>query len=259
MVHSGSMQVERVLKNSNIQPSNVAISIFFETIEQLYIRVFQEICPQRETPVFQIKYYRSTSANSSIRKQDQVIVVKITDILEEAPAPVSEALAYILLSKLFRRPLHPDYQLRYRQWMNRYEVRRKIHQIRQTRGRKVLSSPQGAHYNLEEVFAQLNRDYFGEKLEKPTLSWSKMVSRTRLGHFDPSHQVIVISRILDLPDSPRVLLDYVMYHEMLHIIHPVELDGNRRKIHTKDFRTEERKFPEFQKIQKMLREFIRSK
>ncbi len=143
--------------------------------------------------------------------------------------------------------------------MNRYEVRSKIHQIRQTRGRKVLNSPQGTHYDLDEVFDQLNRDYFGGKLEKPTLGWSKTVSRTRLGHFEPSHHVIVISRILDLADAPRILLDYVMYHEILHIIHPVELDGNRRRIHTKDFRTAERKFPEFQKIQKLLREYIRSK
>ena len=43
-----------------------------------------------------------------------------------------------------------------------------------------------------------------------------------LGHYDPPHNAIVISRILDRPGTPRLAVEYVMYHEMLHLNHPAE-------------------------------------
>ena len=39
------------------------------------------------------------------RLTEEGIHVRVTDLLEGAPAPVTEALAYILLAKLFRRPV----------------------------------------------------------------------------------------------------------------------------------------------------------
>lgn len=253
------MQVERETGNRTIQPSNVAISIFFETPEQLYTRVYREIRPQGAIPSIQVKYCRFANANSSIRHSGQGLTVKIADVLEESPAHVAEALAHILLSKLFRRPIASIYQIRYRQWLNRQDVRDKVHQVRQERGRKVVTSPKGENYDLEEIFQELNRSYFEGKMTQPSLGWSRNRSRTRLGHFDPSHHMIVISRIMDAIDAPRVILEYVMYHEMLHLLHPEELCGNRRRIHTPEFRAAERKFPDFKEVQKTLRKFLSRK
>ena len=60
-----------------------------------------------------------------------------------------EALAYILLGKLFRRPVPRLYAHRYRLYLNRRDMRRQMHLIRQIRGRKFVSGPAGAHHNLE--------------------------------------------------------------------------------------------------------------
>ncbi|MDP9170105.1 MAG: SprT-like domain-containing protein, partial [Acidobacteriota bacterium] len=174
------------------------------------------------------------------------------DLLEAAPAPVTEALAHILLGKLYRRPAAPQYEHRYRLYLNRRDIRRQINLIRQTRGRKVHLGAEGAVHNLEEIFDDLNRRHFGGMMARPGLGWSRIRSRTRLGHFDPSHQMIMISRIFDDPRAPRLALEYVMFHEMLHLHYPVDHSGSRRCVHTREFKAHEKQFPSFQEARALL-------
>ena len=71
-----------------------------------------------------------------------------------------------------------------------------------------------------------------------------MKSRTLLGHYDPSHNAIVLSRILDTEAATPLAVEYVMFHEMLHLRHPVEHAGSHRRIHTADFRAAEKQYPD---------------
>ena len=82
------------------------------------------------------------------------------DLLAGAPAPVMEALAHILLGKLYRKPIAAHVHHRYRLYLNRRDVRRQAQLVRQIRGRKFISGPQGEHYNLDEIFERLNRAIF---------------------------------------------------------------------------------------------------
>jgi predicted metal-dependent hydrolase len=43
---------------------------------------------------------------------------------------------------------------------------------------------------------------------------------------------------------PRYVLEYIVYHEMLHLKHPVKLRGSRRCVHSAEFQAEERLFPQ---------------
>jgi predicted metal-dependent hydrolase len=90
-------------------------------------------------------------------------------------------------------------------------------------------------------------------MARPDVGWSRQASRTMLGHYDPSHNAIVISRILDRPGTPRLAVEYVMYHEMLHLKHPAEHRGARRCVHTRAFKTEEKLFEKFREAQALLR------
>jgi len=74
-----------------------------------------------------------------------------------------------------------------------------------------------------------------------------------LGHFDPSHNAIVISRIFDREDVPLTALEYVMFHEMLHLRHPAETRGARRSVHTREFRASERQFRSFKEAKQALK------
>ncbi|MCC6588292.1 MAG: M48 family peptidase [Bryobacterales bacterium] len=231
----------------------VETALLFETPAEIYERVFRDLKPRTEVPEIAVRFCRFANANSFIRLENNRLEVKISDMLEGAPAPIQEALAYILLAKLYRKPILSAYSLRYRRWLNRADVRRQIHVVRSVRGRKFVSGPAGEHYNLEEMFEDLNVRFFGGLMARPQLGWSKRPSKTLLGHYDPSHHAIIISRILDRAEVPRLAVEYVMYHEMLHLRHPVDHRGTRRCVHTPEFRADEKQFPNLAEAKKMLR------
>jgi hypothetical protein len=227
--------------------------LLFETPEQIYARVFRELKPRTELPEIEVAYRRYASAHALIRLREGRLEVRISDALEGAPAPVQEALAYILLGKLYRKTVARAYHQRYRLYMNRQDMRRQLHLMKQIRGRKYVSGPQGAHFNLEELFEGLNLKYFDGLMGRPELGWSRQASRVTLGHYDPSHNAIILSRILDRAETPRLLVEYILYHEMLHLRHPVDHRGARRRVHTREFREAEKRFEGFQEANELMK------
>ena len=230
-------------------------TLFFETVEQIYRRVFGDLKPRAPAPHFVVEYRPFANVNSFIRHDDAngAVRVRMSDLLEGAPAPVHEALAFILLAKLYRKPIPEKYNRRYRLFLNRADVRRKMLLLRQIRGRKQVSPARGKHYDLEEIFQTLNQRYFHNLLAQPILGWSRTPSRTMLGHFDPAHNAIIISRIFDRVEAPRFLVEYIVYHEMLHLRHPVEHRHTRRCVHTREFKEAERAFPRLAEAQALLK------
>jgi predicted metal-dependent hydrolase len=234
----------------------VESALLFESPAEIYTRAFRALKPRTPVPEIRVEFRRFANANSSIRMDGKRLLVKISDLLEGAPAPVMEALAYILLSKLFRRAVPRIYSHRYRLYLNRRDIRRSIHLVRQIRGRKLLSGPRGEQYHLEEIFEELNLRHFDGLLARPLLSWSRRPSRTMLGHYDPSHNAIIISRILDSPDVARLALEYVLFHEMLHLRFPVEHHGSRRRVHSRDFHEAERAYPNLKEAKLKIRQLL---
>src|ERR1700722_16577422 len=240
-------------EESFLRPVNIESSLFFESASELFRRVHREIRPRTTVPPITVEYKRFANANSDVRLEGGAIRVRITDLLESAPAPVTEALAHILLGKLYQKPAAAQYGHRYRLYLNRKDMRRQINLVRQTRGRKAQAGPRGSVHDLEEIFEEINGKYFGAMMARPAIGWSHVRSRTRLGHFDPSHNMIVISRIFDDIRVPRLALEYVMYHEMLHLHYPVDHSGARRCVHTPEFKAHEKLFPQFKEAKALLR------
>jgi Protein of unknown function DUF45 len=242
MVQLGKMQVEAAL--------------FFETPEQIYARVFIQVRPRAPLPRISVNYRRYANANSRISLRGDCLQVDISDLLQGAPAPIQEALASILISKLFRKPPDRSALARYRHYLNRAEVRRVLHLVKQERGRKILQDPKGAVYDLTGIFEELNWKYFHGLMARPILGWSVRPSKTTLGHFDPSHNAIVLSSLFDSAKAPELAVKYVMFHEMLHLKFPTEHRGLRRCVHTSDFKAGEREFENFAEAKASLRKFV---
>ena len=228
-------------------------AIFFETPEGIAQRVFREWKPRTPPPVVRIRFCKFANANSSVRWDASGLDFRITDVLEGAPAAILESLAHILMAKLLRRPSPRTHAERYRRYLNRKEMRRSLQLVKQTRGRKFVSSPLGACYDLETIFDHLNQTHFHGLMAQPLLGWSRRPSRVMLGHYDPSHNAIVISRLLDRPDVPRLVVEYILFHEMLHLRFPVEHRGARRCVHTREFKTAEKQFPDLKEAQRLLK------
>jgi hypothetical protein len=204
-------------------------------------------------PAIRLEFCKFANANSFVRWDEDGLAFRITDVLEGAPAQILEALAYILLSKLLRRPTPKLYAERYRRYLNRKEMRRSLQLVKQARGRKYVSSPQGACYDLETIFEELNLRYFHGLVARPLLGWSRKPSRTMLGHYDPSHNAIVLSRHLDRQSVARLAVEYVLFHEMLHLRFPVEHRGARRCVHTREFKQAEKEFVGLKEAKELLK------
>ena len=243
MLHLGKMQVEAAL--------------FFETVEEIYARVFQLLRPRTPLPEILVRYKKYANANSRISLHDGRLLVEMSDLLQPAPAPIQEALASVLLAKLFGKPPDRDCLAQYRHYLNRADVRRNLHSAKRERGRKAYSDPRGAVYDLTKIFSAINEQYFHGLLAAPAMGWSLRPSRTILGHYDPSHHVIVLSRSLDSIEAPESAVRFVMFHEMLHLRYPTESRGARRCVHTPEFKKAERAFAEYAEAKDALKKLVR--
>ncbi len=221
-------------------------------LSYLYTEAFRQIEPRRTPPEVEVRFYPYAGLHHTIRLRSGRVYVRISDIFRNAPLKVHRALAFILVAKLLRRQTPEVHDRVYRDYACTPEVMRAADLARQKRGRKIISSARGQVYDLNRMFDRLNRRYFDGKLPKPTLTWSQRRTRRILGHHDGVHDTIVISKTLDSRDVPEWFVEYILYHEMLHIKHPARIINGRRYYHTKAFRAEEERFPYYEKAQEWL-------
>ena len=212
-------------------------------LEEIFHRAYLELRPRVPAPEMRIAFYPFANVNNTIRMREGRLHIRLSDLLEGAPESVIEAIAHILLAKIYRKPIEPSHATRYRRYVSSHDISAKAHLVRQIRGRKRIASAQGHVYHLEEIFDSLNQQFFYGLLARPRMTWSQSRSRRSLGHYDPAHNAIVVSRIFDHPVVPRCAVEYIVYHEMLHLKHPVKLRGSRRCVHGKEFQAEEKLFP----------------
>ena len=224
-----------------------------EGLLEIFHEEHWQLRPGTAAPELKVEFFAFANINNTIRLREGRLLVRLSDLLEGAPESVVRAIAHILLAKMYRKPIDRGLAARYRKYIGSHELANKAHLVRQMRGRKRLQSPRGRFYDLEAVFEDLNRRFFHGLMGRPRMSWSPTKTRRILGHYDPAHNAIVISRIFDHPAVPRYVVDYIVYHEMLHLKHPVRLRGSRRCVHSAEFQAEEKLFPELQRAEAFLR------
>jgi predicted metal-dependent hydrolase len=212
-------------------------------ISKLFEDTYRELRPRCDVPELRVEFFGFANVNNTIRLREGRLLVRLSDLLEGAPDTVLRAIAHILLAKMYRRPIDRGHAARYRKYVASHEIVRKTHLVRQMRGRKHLRSPRGHFYDLDAIFEELNTRFFHGLMARPRMSWSQTKTRRILGHYDPAHNAIIISRIFDHPGVPAFVLEYIVYHEMLHLKHPVRLRGSRRCVHSAEFQAEEKLFP----------------
>jgi predicted metal-dependent hydrolase len=224
-----------------------------EQLTEVFLQTYRELRPRSPVPVLEVEFFSFANINNTIRLRDGRLLVRLSDLLEGAPETVLQAIAHILLAKMYRKPIDRAHASRYRRYVSSHHMTAKAHLVRQVRGRKRIASPQGRVYDLEVIFEELNVRFFHGLLARPQMTWSSEDARNRLGHYDPAHNAIVISRAFDHPRVPRYALEYIVYHEMLHLKHPVKLRGSRRCVHSTEFQAEEKLFPHLDEAKAFLK------
>lgn len=219
----------------------------------IFQQEYRALRPRAPMPPIAVRFRRFTSLNTTIRLRQGEVRVSLSDLLEGAPEAVLRAIAHILLAKLYRKPIDPAQNLRFKRFAASSAVTRQTELIRYARGSKRFSGPEGRFYHLEKIFDELNLRFFGGLLGRPELTWSEHMAKRSLGHYDAAHNTIVVSRVFDRPSSPRYAIEYLLYHEMLHLKHPVRRKGLRRCVHPREFKADEALFPQLKEALAFIR------
>jgi predicted metal-dependent hydrolase len=226
------------------QPSNDLSNHFSDA--------FRQLGHYHSLPDIEVRFYPYAGITHKIRIRGGRVYVRISDIFKSAPDEVLRATAFILVARLLSKRTPRIHENHYRHYAYSPEILRSLDIARRRRGRKLISSSRGRVYDLERIFQRLNRRYFDGEIDRPTLTWSQRRTRRILGHHDAAHETIVISKTLDAADIPEWFVEFVLYHEMLHIKHPARFIKGRRYYHTKAFRNEEQRFPRYEEAQRWL-------
>lgn len=224
-----------------------------ERLLQIFREGYRDLRPGTAVPELAAEFYAFANVNNTIRLRNGRLLVRLSDLLQGAPDNVLRAVAHILLAKMYRQPVQRTEAARYRRYVASHAVTRKVQLVRQMRGRKRLGPARGRFYDLDAIFDDLNARFFHGLLGRPRLAWSPNGARRLLGHFDPAHNTISISSVFDGARVPRCAVEYILYHEMLHLKHPVKLRGSRRCVHSPEFQAEEALFPRLSEARQFLR------
>jgi hypothetical protein len=114
-----------------------------------------------------------------------------------------------------------------------------------------LVRAQGRYHNLQELFTSVNDEYFDGTITA-LITWGRKnpkwsVRKRMLGSFCRNTNIIRINPVLDRKSIPQYIISFVIYHEMLHSVMPVEKKNGRRLIHTAEFRRREQLFKDYKK------------
>lgn len=231
-------------------------------------RLLEEICRkalQARFPSFRgvevtLRFYPYIALTHTIRRSGKGWAMRISDHCLDAPDRVIEAVAILLACKVLRRKPPQDEAEIYRRYRTASDVMQRVRQRRAERGSKRIGAAEGRTHSLSEIFAEINRRHFNSQVEVRALGWGLRRSWGRLGHYDPAHRTITLSPVLDSPDVPRSVVEYLVYHEMLHcVLEDAGVAGSSDRDHPEAFRRADKAFPGSREARKFLGEFCRKR
>jgi hypothetical protein len=228
-------------------------------VKKFFVDAFRHLGSNRAVPTIDVRFYPYAGLRHTIRVRSGHVYVRLSDICKDCPPDVLRALAFVLVARLLGKKVPVVHDRIYRDYSLTPEVMRHSDLARKGRGRKILSTAQGSAYDLDKMFLRLNRKYFESSLEKPTLTWSQRKTRSILGHHDRVYETITISKSLDSSQVPEWFVEFILYHEMLHIKHAARMINGRRYYHTAAFRLDERRFSRYEEAQRWLEQVARQR
>jgi Protein of unknown function DUF45 len=214
--------------------------------------MFTRIGCEERPPHFHVEFYPYSSLVLTIRRRGEVFFVRFSDLLRRAPINVLEGAAALLLARVYRRRTPRALVKPYVEYARSDRTRGRISSMRRSRVRLNPAVPQGRHHDLAALFEQLNGKYFAGSLQRPVIGWSTRGWRRQFGCYDPGPNHILLNRRMDRPEVPQFVVEYVLYHEMLHVKHPTRRSGCSLISHSPQFRAEEKLFHQFAPARKFL-------
>jgi len=211
-----------------------------DLIIESYGRLFPDkLCPYDT----QIEYNRRLSAfNANVKLRGNVISLNMNLQWKDIDEEIKIGLVQSLLLKILREKGEK------KQTMNINLYNNFIKNI------PILTPKNVTDLVLEGVFLELNEKFFAGELEKPNLQWGQQAFR-RLAHYNFHSDMITISETFR--EARPEILQYIMYHEMLHKKMAFTHREGRHSYHSPEFKYAEALFPGHEQIEKEIQQFVR--
>ncbi len=197
----------------------------------------------------QAKFKKYAGLSSKARVRDRELTAFVSDGFACADRSVLLGLALHLSSRMFRKHLNSEltqFVDAYKEFVSRESAGKLHDSLRRERGRNFFRAQSSVHdlnASFERVWLQYALLFTG--VAKPALSWSASASKRRMGFYDSAFNKIVVSRILDRTPVPSFVVDYIVFHELLHAKHDCLYQRGkslRRVVHSRAFKDDEKKF-----------------
>jgi hypothetical protein len=208
-------------------------------------RAFSELFPDKKlNKELKIKYSRAFNAyNANVKYTPFSMTFKLSYEWKKVSDEIKIGLIQLLLLKVYKekkRTLNLDLYEKFIKSVGDYSLVTETDAI------------------LEQSFKRVNDKYFYGMLDQPNLRWGAG-SFSKLGCYGYGSNMVTISNIFREDDGKtRELLDYIMYHELLHKKHKFHTKDGRSYHHTKHFRDKEKAFDN-PRIEEELKSFLARK
>lgn len=213
-------------------------------MENLVTLAYTELYPEKELPyATKITFSpRFSQYNASIVRRGEAVEIRVSEAWKTVNDDIFRGLIQTLLVKLFGQPNAQTYAM---DLYNRFL--KNVH----------VSIPKIAiDKELGESFHRINNQFFSGQIELTNLKWGGYSAR-KLGSYDFQTDMISISKILQGKDNR--LLDYVMFHEMLHKKLKFSNKKAKNYFHTAEFKSWEKRFPLHEETELELRKLGKKK
>jgi hypothetical protein len=231
---------------------------FFPGGATIFQRMFTRLGCDGRPPRFHVEFYPYTNLVLTIRRREEAVYARFSDLMRQCNLPVLEGAAALLLSRIYRRRAPKSLTQPYIEYARSQRTRQRIERMRRSRVRPAAVSAQGRFFDLAQMFDCLNGKFFAGNLVRPLLGWSARTWRRQFGCYDPGPNQILLNRRMDHPAVPQFVVEYVLFHEMLHVKHPTRRAGCSLISHSREFRAEEKLFPDFDRARRFLDRLARA-
>src|SRR5580692_12569213 len=109
----------------------------------LFQRMFTRLNCDGRPPRFRVEFYPYSSLTLTIRRREETVYVRFSDLLHRAPLPVLEGAAALLLSRVYRRKAPRTLVAPYLNYARSHRTRSRISRMRRGRVRLASAGPQG--------------------------------------------------------------------------------------------------------------------
>ena len=171
----------------------------------MFQRIYTRLGCEGRPPRLRVEFYPYSSLALTIRRREDTVYVRFSDLLRRAPLAVLEGAAALLACRVCTdaEPL-AALTAPYLNYARSQRTRERINHMRRRRSRPGAVGPQGRHFDLEKLFHELNAKYFEGKLQLPHIGWSNRSWRRQFGCYDTGPNYILLNRRMDRPGVPQV-------------------------------------------------------